>query len=870
MNATRQLAAILFADIAGYTALMEADEALALRFRDKLKQKLISEVDLYGGKIIKWMGDGVICCFDSANACVRSALSLQLHMQQNPKVPVRIGIHQADIIFEDADVHGDGVNIASRLESLAIPGSIFISAKVYDDIKNQSDIQSVSLGKYLLKNVREPVEIFAISNAGLQVPLNKKLEGKGIKYASEKLSIRKRTLLIRLVFIILVLALAAYLFIPSIINRQYARNKLLPAIEKFVNDNFRPPTEAFDLAIKAEKYIPGDSALIRLWPTIATSVSISTIPQGAEVLWKDYHTPDVAWRSAGITPLKDVRFPRGYLRMEIRKKGFQTIEYAGPWAYARIGAEIANLKLDEVGKLPDNMVRIPKKVTDMLIVGLEQNGGQEVGEFLIDKYEVTNKQFQNFLNRGGYTNKKYWRYPIYSNGKVIPLDSALALFKDRTGRPGPANWEAGAHPDGQENHPVTGIFWYEAAAYAAFANKQLPTVFHWSVVAETSRTEFIVPYSNYNGKSTIPVGSLPGYSSFGVYDLAGNAREWCSNETSDPGLRFILGGGWNDPSYSFNDSYTQTSLDRSAANGFRCMQELPGDTSLVHLTKPLSIAFRDYSKEKPVDDKTFSIFLRQYTYDKKLLDEKVETKLENELWKAEKITFDAGYNNERMEAWLYLPKNFKPPYQPILFFPGSADIFSKKFNPEAINGRVDFILKSGRALIYPIFKGTHERHDDLKSDLQQETVFYKDHVVMWRKEIGRTIDYLETRTDMHKDQLGYLGWSWGGFMGGIFPAVENRIKAIVLNVGGMEMHKALPEADQLNFLPRVVQPVLMLNGKHDMFFPVETSQKPMFHLLGTPKEKKKMIIYDSGHLVPRSDFVKETLSWFDAYLGPVN
>lgn len=173
-------------------------------------------------------------------------------------------------------------------------------------------------------------------------------------------------------------------------------------------------------------------------------------------------------------------------------------------------------------------------------------------------------------------------------------------------------------------------------------------------------------------------------------------------------------------------------------------------------------------------------------------------------------------------------------------------------------------------MIYPIFKGTHERHDDLKSDLQQETVFYKDHVVMWRKEIGRTIDYLETRTDMHKDQLGYLGWSWGGFMGGIFPAVENRIKAIVLNVGGMEMHKALPEADQLNFLPRVVQPVLMLNGKHDMFFPVETSQKPMFHLLGTPKEKKKMIIYDSGHLVPRSDFVKETLSWFDAYLGPVN
>ena len=83
------------------------------------------------------------------------------------------------------------------------------------------------------------------------------------------------------------------------------------------------------------------------------------------------------------------------------------------------------------------------------------------------------------------------------------------------------------------------------------------------------------------------------------------------------------------------------------------------------------------------------------------------------------------------------------------------------------------------------------------------------------------------------------------------------------------MHKALPEADQINFLPRVTQPVLMLNGKHDMYFPVETSQKPMFDFLGTPKENKKIIIYESGHLVPRTEFVKETLFWFDKYLGAV-
>lgn len=140
---------------------------------------------------------------------------------------------------------------------------------------------------------------------------------------------------------------------------------------------------------------------------------------------------------------------------------------------------------------------------------------------------------------------------------------------------------------------------------------------------------------------------------------------------------------------------------------------------------------------------------------------------------------------------------------------------------------------------------------------------------MWRKDIGRCLDYLETRKDIQSDKIGYVGISWGGFLGGIYPAIEKRIKVIVLNVGGMEMEKALPEVDQINFLPRILQPVLMVNGKHDMYFPVETFQKPMFDLLGTPKKDKKMIIYESGHQVPLTEFVKETLLWYDQYLGPV-
>jgi pimeloyl-ACP methyl ester carboxylesterase len=139
---------------------------------------------------------------------------------------------------------------------------------------------------------------------------------------------------------------------------------------------------------------------------------------------------------------------------------------------------------------------------------------------------------------------------------------------------------------------------------------------------------------------------------------------------------------------------------------------------------------------------------------------------------------------------------------------------------------------------------------------------------MWVKEYSRTIDYLETRKDMQADKVAYLGWSWGGFIGGIIPAIEKRIRVVVLNVGGMAMEKALPEVDQLNYLPRVTQPVLMLNGSYDMYFPVESAQKPMFRLLGTPQNEKKMLVYASGHLVPSTEFIKETLAWLDTYLGP--
>ncbi|MEO6221464.1 MAG: FlgO family outer membrane protein [Ginsengibacter sp.] len=181
MPQSHQLAVIMFADISGYTAMMQEDEALALELRSRFKKKLEEEVAIHQGRILEFRGDGAMCCFSSTNDAVRAAIALQLDMQSSPVVPLRIGMHSGDVVLEGNSAYGDGVNIASRMESFAVPGSIFISGKVYDDIKNQKDIQTISLGKFVLKNVKEPVEIFAVSNTGIIVPDKNNLKGKGKK-----------------------------------------------------------------------------------------------------------------------------------------------------------------------------------------------------------------------------------------------------------------------------------------------------------------------------------------------------------------------------------------------------------------------------------------------------------------------------------------------------------------------------------------------------------------------------------------------------------------------------------------------------------------------------------------------------------------
>jgi predicted esterase len=229
---------------------------------------------------------------------------------------------------------------------------------------------------------------------------------------------------------------------------------------------------------------------------------------------------------------------------------------------------------------------------------------------------------------------------------------------------------------------------------------------------------------------------------------------------------------------------------------------------------------------------------------------------------------NAAYKGEKLIAYLYLPTNAAPPFQTVLYFPGSgAQHLPRLLEPEL--NFFDFVIRSGRAVLHPIYKNTYERR--LKDVPPWPSRASRDLEVQQVQDALRSVDYLETRPDIDKDRLAYYGFSWGALMGLRVTALDSRFKASILMAGGLDSAETggIPEMDELNFAPRVRTPTLMLNGRDDFRFPLELSQKPMFRLLGTKPEDKQLYLFDGGHIPGRLDPVKPTLEWLDRYLGPV-
>ena len=627
---------------------------------------------------------------------------------------------------------------------------------------------------------------------------------------------------------------------------------------------------AFALMQKAGKFIPDDPRYKNLLLKITKPFTFLSNPAGAEVFIKEYSDTNSDWVKIGSTPINKILPSLTFYSVKFQKEGYQDV-----LAVSTTSLDTIRRTLFKMGEVPPGMVYVEGYWDE-----LRNTFHKECG-FFMDMYEVSNRQYKEFIEQGGYTDQRFWKNEFVKKGKKLSWIEALAEFKDMTGKPGPATWENGSYPEGKENYPVSGVSWYEAAAYAEFAGKSLPTADHWDSGAGFYDTPYyekigrtIYPFSNFNRKGTEPVGDNRALTAYGAYDMPGNVREWCWNEG---GLGHVIAGGsWNDNYSSFIGSWNHTvSFDRSPENGFRCVI-YPDEGKLPESAYRFiqSLGGRDYSAEKPVPNSTFLVFKKQFLYENIPLLSIIEERNDSlRDYTVEKISFKAAYNDERVIAYLYLPKGFTPPFQTLIYFPGSPAVTLKDLN-ESVYVRVfgEFILKSGRAVLFPVYKGTFERNDGLSVEmsLPNQSHEYTEWLIKWVKDFSRSIDYLETRSDIDINKLGFYGLSWGGILGGIIPAVEKRLAVNIMLVGGFGGSHEYPEADAINYVSRVTIPTLMLNGRNDSRFPLETAVLPFWNLLGTPEKDKRLCVFDNpaDHYIPEQNVKTELLNFLEKYFGP--
>ncbi len=682
--------------------------------------------------------------------------------------------------------------------------------------------------------------------------------------------------------LLIVIILGAVFFYKRQTKIHWARDEALPEIERLIgeNDVWRNLVEPYQLAVKTEAILGKDTILEALIHKCSRNIDVLTKPPGVSVYLKEYIHPEAEWTFLGITPLKSVRVPIGIFRWKLEKKGYDTLQAASStWDLGGdddlIGGYNFVRTLDKRDSLPVGLVRVPATETE---VG-------PLGDFFIGRYEVTNREFKAFLDAGGYRDRVVWKNAFIKDGLELTWEEAMGMFIDQTGRPGPSTWLGGDYPEGQSSYPVSGISWYEAAAYAEWAGMSLPTSTHWNV-ARGGLTPMIqwpqlggfgifAPFANFGGKGPVAVGSLPGITTYGAYDMAGNVREWCWNKTEEG--RVLRGGSWEDNTYEFGNERQAPPMDRSLRNGFRlALYHDSVPESAFGLRTPFFEA--DYRSKSPVTDEVYKIYSEQFAYDKKELNSTVESRTENkEGWIHEIVSFDAAYGKEKILAHLFLPINTSPPFQSVIYFPGDASVWMP--SSEGIESYYEFtmflsyLVRNGRAVLYPVYKGTFERGGpDYMATLQVlENTFTHDYtelLVQEVKDLRRSIDYLQSRSDIDSSKIAYMGMSWGAYMGCIIPAVEPRLRASVLMAGGI-LGIGRQEVTALSYITRIKTPTLILNGKYDVFCPPKISSEPMFDLLGTSPEHKKLILYETDHIPPRIEFIKESLAWLDNYLGPV-
>jgi hypothetical protein len=339
--------------------------------------------------------------------------------------------------------------------------------------------------------------IFDLTTRGIIRTLPLRPTSEPGKHPVAQVVVRRRTIALLGGILLVAVALTAWAFHRQV-RARWALEEALPEVVELIDHGKYP--EALALAEQVEQVTPHHPKLLKLWPAMSRTFSVQTDPPGAELWVKAYGAANVDWRRLGPSPLAVVRLPLGLHQWRAERAGFITAEVVPRTVFeARSPLQEIRIHLDVVGGAPPGMVHAPGGPVSPEIPGIEHLPSVELGDYLIDRTEVTNAQFKRFVDAGCYRGREHWKQPFLLDGRTLRWEEAMARFHDRTGRPGPAGWVSGDFPDGQGELPVTGVSWFEAAAYAAFAGKQLPNLYQWSQAAGTWASARIVPANPATG-----------------------------------------------------------------------------------------------------------------------------------------------------------------------------------------------------------------------------------------------------------------------------------------------------------------------------------------------------------------------------------
>ncbi|HUG27121.1 MAG TPA: bifunctional serine/threonine-protein kinase/formylglycine-generating enzyme family protein, partial [Gemmatimonadales bacterium] len=641
--------------------------------------------------------------------------------------------------------------------------------------------------------------------------------------------------------------------------------------------------DAYALAARAERRLGADSTLAELMARVSDLFTVQSEPPGARIYLQ--RMPDEGGSPGdslllGTTPIVARRLPRAEYRLTAHRDGLTPLERVASSEFGRAhlpgweGRTVTiQLAIPAAGTVPEGMVAIPGGRYELVGPDLPIGHSIELRAYFLDRHEVTNAEYREFVRRGGYADASLWAAAAADG--VTP-----ANLLDRTGLPAPREWVSQAPPADGAKHPVTGVTWYEATAFCASLEKRMPTLYEWHKAARNgtvSHRGVIMPWgymsaavrterrANFAGTGTAPVDAFPfGISPWGVYGLAGNVKEWLRNPA--PGGYTVAGGSWQDPAYLFTVPGALPALSTSPALGFRCARDAAageGDQGAGQVLDD-----RSTPVYRPVGAEAFRNLLAFYRYDPQPANARVVVTDETPDWRKERIWID-GVAGDSVLLHLYQPANAAPPFQTIIYVPNASVFF---FEPlwRSVERDLGPHLKAGRAVLATVLHGMLERPLPAgSSPPPPPSVGFRDLMVRHATELRMSMDYLGTRDEFDMGRLAYYGFSWGAGSRLGFAAVDDRYQAVVFVGAGIDerMQPTLPEAANFNFAPYIAVPKLMVNGRHDEEHPWLTRALPLWNLLREPKE---LVLIDGvGHHPPVELRVAPVNAFLDRVLGPV-